>query len=102
MTFTRLLATFAALGLVFVAATASARNLRYPQSGDPTFSMEVPEDWTSRTDTAGNFVVVSGDHAIAYSMNVFTVSGTADEVARKALETRRITPIPEKQRRRSP
>lgn len=98
MTAARYLAAFAALGLVFFTATASARSLRYPQSGDPAFSMEVPEDWSSRTDNSGNFIVVSGDRAIAYSMNVFVVRASADEVARNALEVRKVTPVPEKQR----
>ena len=92
----RLLATLAALGLAFFAATASARSLRYPQTGDPAFLVEVPEDWTSRTDK-GNCIVGSGDHALAFSLNIVTSTLPVDQIATKALEIQKVSPTPNRE-----
>jgi hypothetical protein len=98
MTAVRGLSLVMALGLACLAATASARSLRFPESGDPAFYMELPDGWTTRKDPSGNLIVLSADHAIAFSLNVFTERTTADEIARKALALQKVTPIPDRQR----
>jgi hypothetical protein len=98
MTAVRRLSVLMALGLSCVAATASARSLRFPEAGDPAFYMELPDDWTTRKDPSGNLIVLSADHAIAFSLNVFNEQVTADDVARKALAVQKVTPIPDRQR----
>lgn len=92
------LSIVAALALVCLATTAFARSVRFPELGDPAFYMELPDDWTTRKDPSGNLIVLSADHAIVFSMNIFAEKVTADEIALKALALQKVTPTPTKQR----
>jgi len=95
----RLIAILASACLSLLAVQPSvAKDMRFPESGDPAFSFQMPNDWTSRVDGDGNLLLTSGDRSTAFSLSHVVDSSSLDDIANGALgvakadETRTRTP----------
>jgi hypothetical protein len=81
----------ALLALCF-AASAQARDVRYPDSGFPAVTFTIPDDWAANPDSDGNIIVVSADRATAIAMTVATGGGSLDEVAFGSMKVAQAAP----------
>jgi hypothetical protein len=85
MVISRLL-ILAAFGLTLSTTTGLARDLRHPASGQPAFTLTVPDEWTSRTvDNGKSLSVSSDDRRIGFALTVDTTQKSIDEIIKEAL-----------------
>ncbi len=89
------LAVVAALAFAFCAATASARVLRQPETGDPALEVEIPDDWIASKDKSANLIVRSADSSAAFALNVLTNSRPLDVLARAVFAAQKISQVPD-------
>jgi len=80
------------------AATAAAKDLRYPESGVVAFLLHLPDDWNTDLDKAGNLLVVAPDRSAALALTVAqenTASWklTPDEYAAASLAAAKAEPF---------
>jgi hypothetical protein len=76
----------AVLGFVLLPATAFARDLRHPASGEPAFTMTVPDDWTAVTVDGGKSLsVTSADRRVGFALTVATTDTSLEEIAKSAV-----------------
>jgi hypothetical protein len=87
----RACAALAAL-CVLMANAASAREVRYPASGDPAVVLQVPDDWTDKPDTEGNQIVVSADRSTSFVLSQGTSKGPLDDFAKVLLQMANAAP----------
>jgi hypothetical protein len=83
------------VALVFGAAVQTptlAGEVRFPESGYPEFTFQIPDDWTAKLDDSGNMIVTSPDHSAALSLSLVDFSGTLDETANGAAKAAGATP----------
>ncbi len=70
---------------LFSTAPAIAKDMRFPESGNPAFSFRMPDDWTSRKDDVGNLLLSSGDRSTGFSLSLVDSSQSLDDFANGAL-----------------
>ena len=76
----------AVLALVLLPAAASARDLRHPASGEPAFTMTVPDDWTAVTVDGGKSLgVTSADRRMGFALTIATTDQSLEEIAKSAV-----------------
>jgi hypothetical protein len=76
----------AVLALVLPPTAAVARDLRHPASGEPAFTITVPDDWTAATLDAGKSLsITSADRRIGFALTIATTDQSPDEIARSAV-----------------
>jgi hypothetical protein len=74
------------LVLAFLAPVASARDLRHPASGQPAFTLSVPDGWTLLVLDGGKSLSISSDdHRIGFALTVDTTRKSADQILKQAL-----------------
>jgi hypothetical protein len=66
---------------VFASVSAPARDMRFPEHGNPAFAFEVPDDWTTQIDRFGNMHLTSANHHATFSLTILEDSGPLDDVA---------------------
>ena len=75
-----------AAGLVW-ANLADAKDLRFPEHGDASFVLHIPDRWTTKPDSGGNLILAAPDHFAAVSLSLVEDKSYAvaplDEEARK-------------------
>ncbi len=77
----------AALALVLLPSAAFARDLRLPASGDPAFTMSVPDDWIAVTVDGGRSLsITSADHRIGFALTIAASDKSAEEIAQSAVK----------------
>ena len=87
-------ALLAVLGLVLLPVAAFARDLRHPASGEPAFTMTVPDDWTAVTIDGGKSLgVTSADRRIGFAFTVATTDQSLEEIAKSALTAAKATQL---------
>lgn len=62
-----------------------AKDMRFPESGNPAFSFRMPDNWTSRMDNDGNLLLASADHSTAFSLSHAEDTASLDDIANGAL-----------------
>jgi len=72
------------------AGTAAAKDLRYPEAGAVAFLLHLPIGWETKSDSAGNLLVIAPDHSAALSLTVAhedatSLKQTPDEYANATL-----------------
>ena len=78
--------TLAILGIVLLSSTGLARDLRHPASGEPAFTMTVPDDWTAVTVDGGKSLsVTSSDRRVGFALTIDTTDKSVSEIAKSAL-----------------
>ena len=76
----------AVLGLALLPATASARDLRHPASGEPAFTITVPDDWTAvMLDAGKSLSITSADRRIGFALTIATTDQSPEEIAKSAV-----------------
>jgi hypothetical protein len=82
----RILIFAALLFGAFAATQALAGDVRFPQTGYPAISFQIPDDWTANPDGDGNLIVAAGDHSIAIALSLVAYNGTTDDMAAGAMK----------------
>ena len=87
-------ALYAAL---FAAQAAVAKEVRFPATGDPSFSLRMPDDWTTDEGDDDSLLVASGDHSMAFTLMLETSDkpfddDILDEIATVALKVGKAAP----------
>jgi hypothetical protein len=76
----------AILGLVLLPAAALARELRHPASGEPAFTITVPDDWTAVTlDGGRSLSITSADRRIGFALTIAITDQSPEEIAKSAV-----------------
>ncbi|HEY1630887.1 MAG TPA: hypothetical protein VGF56_06200 [Rhizomicrobium sp.] len=75
----------ALLALCF-AASAQARDVRFPEKGFPAITYSIPDSWTATPDDSGNMILVAGDHTSAISISVVEGGQSLDDMATAAMQ----------------
>ena len=79
-------ALLAVLGLVLLSAAARARDLRHPASGEPAFTITVPDDWTAVTVDGGRSLsIASANRRIGFALTIATSDQSPEEIAKSAV-----------------
>jgi hypothetical protein len=85
-TMARLISVLSALCWALLTVQPSfAKDMRFPESGDPAFSFRMPDNWTSRVDSDGNMLLTSGDRSAAFSLSHAVDGSSLDDIANGAL-----------------
>ena len=67
------------------ASSVSAKDMRFPASGNPAFSFRMPDNWTSSIDPSGNLLLASANRSTGFSLTHAVSSASLDELANEAL-----------------
>ncbi|HEY2070105.1 MAG TPA: hypothetical protein VGG48_11165 [Rhizomicrobium sp.] len=81
-----------ALMALCFAASAQARDMRFPDTGFPAVTYTIPDDWTATPDGDGNMILVSSDHTSAISVTVTAGGGGLDDMATQAMAVAKAAP----------
>jgi hypothetical protein len=77
-----LIALVIALGF---AGAAEARQLRWPETGTPAITVEIPDEWTSKPDTRGvNLLLISPTGNVSFSIYLGKVAAAPDSLSQLA------------------
>lgn len=76
----------------FASGLARAREVRFPQTGDPAFTLQIPDDWTSRLDDDGNMIVTTADKSAGFSFSIVTYKGKLDDAASEMMQAAKAEP----------
>ncbi|WP_422016840.1 hypothetical protein [Reyranella sp.] len=81
----------------FAAQPAVAKDVRFPATGNPAFSLRIPDDWTTEEGDDDSLLVASGDHSMAFTLMLETGDApwdddTIDEIATVALKVAKAAP----------
>lgn len=88
---------FAILGaLLFVAVSARADEVRYPETGMPAVTFSLPDGWTAQPDDQHNLLVASGDRSVVVTMSMIEWSGPLDTLATEVLAVAKADPPTDK------
>jgi hypothetical protein len=84
----------AVLVLVLLPLAAFARDLRHPASGEPAFTITVPDDWTAVTVDGGKSLgIASADRRIGFALTVATTDQSLEEIAKSAITATKATQL---------
>ena len=82
----------AILGVALLDPASFARDLRHPVSGDPAFTITVPDDWTAvAVDGGKSLSIASANRRIGFALTVDTTDKSASEIAKSALTSTKAT-----------
>jgi len=81
----------------FAAQPAVAKDVRFPATGNPAFSLRIPDDWTTEEGDDDSLLVASGDHSMAFTLMLETGDkpwddDALDEIATVALKVAKAAP----------
>ena len=81
----------------FAAQPAVAKDVRFPATGNPAFSLRIPDDWTTEEGDDDSLVVASGNHSMAFTLMLETGDApwdddALDEIATVALKVAKAAP----------
>ncbi len=83
--------------VLFAAQPAVAKEVRFPATGTPAFSLRIPDDW--KTDEGDDYalILMSGDQSMGFTLLLETSDtpvddDTLDEIATVALRVARAAP----------
>jgi hypothetical protein len=78
------------LALAFLAPAASARDLRHPASGQPAFTLTVPDTWTVQpVDKGKSLSISSDDRRLGFALTVDTSKKSMEEIIKEVLAATR-------------
>ena len=80
-----LLALTLALALL-APSTASAKELRFPESGVPAYAIVLPDDWTTQPAADGNLLLFSANRTAVMVVLVAASTEPLDKIAQEALK----------------
>ncbi len=88
--------------VLFAAQAAVAKEVRFPATGNPAFSLRMPDDWTTEEGDDDSLLVASGDHSMAFTLMLETSDeplddDLLDEIARVALKVAKAAPAKRKE-----
>jgi hypothetical protein len=84
----------AVLALALLPPAAIARDIRHPASGDPAFTMTVPDDWTAVTVDGGRSLsITSADRRIGFALTIATSDKSLEEIAQSAVKATKGTQL---------
>lgn len=83
--------------VLFAAQPAVAKEVRFPATGTPAFSLRIPDDWTTDEGDDDSLLVASSDHSMGFTLLLETSDkpvddDTLDEIATVALKVAKAAP----------
>lgn len=83
--------------VLFAAQPAVAKDVRFPTTGTPAFSLRIPDDWTTEEGDDDSLLLASRDHSMAFTLMLETSEqpwddDTLDEIATVALRVAKAAP----------
>jgi hypothetical protein len=72
--------------------TASAKEVRFPETGFPAYSFILPDDWKSQADTSGNLIMVNPNRTVSFVIMIGKTNEPIDVVAQDAFTVAKATP----------
>lgn len=83
--------------VLFAAQPAVAKDVRFPATGNPAFSLRIPDDWTTEEGDDDSLLLASGDHSMAFTLMLETGDkpwddDALDEIATVALKVAKAAP----------
>ncbi len=78
--------------LVLLPALAEARDVRFPESGAPSISFNIPDDWGTSIDSSGNMIITAADKSGAFALTIGNYSGDLDTLAAGAMKVAQAAP----------
>lgn len=94
----RTLPVLLGLALAWLAPlSASAKNMRFPEKGVPAYAFVLPDDWSSKSDTEGNLMMLSANRTTVLVILVAASTEALEVVAKVAFETAKATASPRKE-----
>jgi hypothetical protein len=77
--------------LICSAMPAVAGQIRYPESGNPAITAEVPDSWRRETRADGYLHISTIDHTLEVLFSIIPFTGTLDEAAMAATKANHAT-----------
>lgn len=81
----------AAAALALIAAPAWAKQIRFPEQGDPAITADVLDSWRTELRKDGNLHVSSIDHNLEVLFSIVPFDGTLEEAAVAAMKANAAT-----------
>jgi len=83
--------------VLFAVQPAVAKDVRFPATGNPAFSLRIPDDWTTDEGDDDSLLVASGDRSMAFTLLLETSDkpwddDALDEIATVALKVAKASP----------
>jgi hypothetical protein len=83
--------------VLFAVQPAVAKDVRFPATGNPAFSLRIPDDWTTDEGDDDSLLVASGDRSMAFTLLLETSDkpwddDALDEIATVALRVAKASP----------
>jgi hypothetical protein len=73
------------LALALCPAAVQAREVRYPETGAPSMTFSVPDDWETQLDSVGNMLVIPVDKSGGFSLTLAEYAGGLDDLATEVM-----------------
>lgn len=73
--------------ILFVAQPAVAKEVRFPATGTPAFSLRVPNDWMTDEGDDDSLLVASSDHSMGFTLLLETTDEPVDDDALDEIAT---------------
>lgn len=81
----------AAAALALIAVPALAKEIRFPEQGDPAITADVLDSWRTELRSDGNLHVSSIDHNLEVLFSIVPFEGTTDDAAAEAMKANAAT-----------
>ena len=76
-----------ALAATLLTTAAHAETVRLPETGDPAFTVALPDGWTHEAINSASLKAFSANHAALLNLNIVKFSGTLEELAAGAMKS---------------
>lgn len=67
--------------------SALAKDVRFPESGVPAFTLVLPDDWSTQPAAQGNLLVLSPSRSAVLVLFIAASTDTLDKIAKEAMVT---------------
>lgn len=82
--------------LLFAAQPGEAAAVRYPETGVPAVTFDIPDDWIAKPDDYHNLLIASADHSTVVTLSMIEYEGSIDDLAKAVLQVAKADPPTDK------
>jgi hypothetical protein len=77
---------------LFAAQPSEAAAIRYPATGVPAVTFDLPSGWIAQPDEYHNLLLASADHSTVITLSMIDYAGSTDDLAKAVLQVAKADP----------
>lgn len=78
--------------LLFAVQPSEAAAVRYPTTGVPAVTFDVPDDWIAKPDDYHNLLLASPNYSTVVTLSMIEYKGSIDDLAKAVLQVAKADP----------